>query len=376
MNHAHNTQAQRHRSTARRLTVAIGMAVAVGVTLSACSLSPNAASSGSNTLTVATWKGYGADLPWVAADFEKQTGATVKFQYIDSEANQLQLVSKANGSIDVALPNIQYLGTGIDQGIFQSLDTAKLTNYPNIYPDLANRAELRKDGKLYGLPWTWGSTGLFYDGSKISPTPDSLSVLWDPKYAGQIALIDDPTVLIPITALYLGEDPQNPDMSKVTPALQALKRNAKLIYSSTDDLAKAVTSGSIVAGIANASAIGGMIASKVSGSENFKYEVPKEGAVGWIDNWAISANTKNLDLAYKWLNYMTSDEFLSKWANSAADASPTPANKLVVDALLPATLQRLQATPDTISSLALQLPAPAARIQSWVDAWTQVKAGS
>jgi hypothetical protein len=47
-----------------------------------------------------------------------------------------------------------------------------------------------------------------------------------------------------------------------------------------------------------------------------------------------------------------------------------------VASLEPATLDRLQANPDKISSLALQLPQPADRLQSWVDAWTQVKAGS
>ncbi|HEV7184831.1 MAG TPA: extracellular solute-binding protein [Leifsonia sp.] len=376
MNISRRIKGQRSRSIARRLTVGVGIAVAAAAALSACSLSPSSAGGGSNTLTVAIWKGYGADLPWVATEFKKETGATIKFQYIDSEANQLQLVSKANGAIDVALPNIQYIGTGIQQGIFHPLDTSKLTNYPDIYSQLSGRKEIRKGSDLYGIPWTWGSTGLFYDSSKVTPTPDSLSVLWDPKYKGQIALIDDPTVLVPITALYLGEDPQNPDMAKVTPALQKLKDNAKLTYSSTDDLAKAIASGSVVAGIGNSDGVGGLIAGHVTGATNFKYEIAKEGAVGWIDNWAISAKTKNLDLAYKWLNYMTSKQFLGTWTDDPADASPAPANKKVVASLKSTTLDRLQANPNKISSLALQLPEPAARLQSWVDAWTQVKAGS
>jgi spermidine/putrescine-binding protein len=367
---------QRRRSIAARMLGLAGVTVITVGALTSCSLSPGSSGSSDNTLTVAIWKGYGADLPWVAKDFKKETGATLKFQYIDSEANELQLVKKANGAIDVALPNIQYIGTGIDEGIFHQLDTKKLTNYTGIYTQFAERKEIRKSGKLYGIPWTWGSTGLFYNSSKITPTPDSLSVLWNPKYKGQVALIDDPTVLIPITALYLGEDPQNPDMAKVTPALKELKSNAKLTYSSTDDLAKAISSGSVVAGIANSDAIGGLISTNTAGATDFKYEVPKEGAVGWIDNWAISAKTKHLDLAYKWLNYMTGKKFLGTWANTPSEASPAPANQAVVASLQAATLTRLQAEPQKISQLALQLPEPAARLQSWVDAWTQVKAGS
>ncbi|GAA4156596.1 extracellular solute-binding protein [Leifsonia shinshuensis] len=373
MNRSHGSTGRRRRSRIVLATLAAGAAVAVG--LAGCSLSPSTAGTGSDTLTVATWKGYGADLSWVAAEFKKETGATVKYQFIDSEASELQLVSKANGAIDVALPNIQYIGQGIDQGLFHSLDTAKLTNYSDIYPEFSGRKEIRKGGDLYGIPWTWGSSGVFYDSAKVSPA-DSLGVLWDPKYKGRIALFDDPTVLVPLTALYLGEDPQNPDMAKITPALQKLKDNAKLLYSSSDDLAKAIASGSVVAGTGDSGSLGSLFASKAAGTAGFTYEIPKEGAVGWIDNWAIAAKTQHLDLAYKWLNYMTSPAFLAKWANTPADASPAPANKSVVDSLPAATMDRLQANPDKISSLALQLPQPADRLQSWVDAWTQVKAGS
>ncbi|MEY9853136.1 spermidine/putrescine-binding protein [Leifsonia sp. EB41] len=374
MNRPHSISGRRRRSR-RALAIVAAGAAAVAVGLTGCSLSPSTASGG-NTLTVATWKGYGADLPWAAAEFKKETGATVKYEFIDSESSELQLLKKANGAIDVALPNIQYIGQGIDQGLFHSLDSSKLTNYKDLYPEFSGRTEIRKDGDLYGVPWTWGSSGVFYDSAKVSPATDSLGVLWDPKYKGQIALFDDPTVLVPLTALYLGEDPQNPDMAKVTPALQKLKDNAKLLYSSSDDLAKAVASGSVVAGTGDSGSLGSLIASKAAGTENFRYEIPKEGAVGWIDNWAIAAKTQHLDLAYTWLNFMTSPSFLAKWANTPADASPAPANKSVVDSLPASTMNRLQANPDKISRLALQLPEPADRLQSWVDAWTQVKAGS
>ncbi|WGD37224.1 extracellular solute-binding protein [Lysinibacter sp. HNR] len=365
--------ARQHRPTVRRVLSVLGAAVTAMVALAACSLSPGETNDDS-TLTIAVWKGYGADLPWVGADFKEKTGATLKFQYIDSEANMLQMVEKANGSIDVALPNIQYIGHGIDRELFHELDTARLQNFADIYPDFSGRNEIRRDGKLYGLPWTWGSAGLFCDSVQVAGPCDTLGVLWDPQYKGKIALIDDPTVLIPITALYLGLDPQNPDLDAITPALQELKENAKMTYSSSDDLVKAITSGAVVAGIGNSDTIGNLLASGVPGAENITYSVAKEGAVGWIDNWSISAKTKKLDLAYEWLNYMTGKEFLSTWAETPEDESPAPANKAVVDGFTPETDQRLQANTDKISQLALQLPQPEERMQSWVDAWTQVKA--
>jgi spermidine/putrescine-binding protein len=357
-----------------RFPALLAATAAAALALAGCSLSPggNSASGSGGTLTVGIWKGYGADLPWVATQFKKETGASLKFVYIDSEQNLLDLMKQANGGIDVGLPNIQYIGAGINEGLFHPLDTSKLTNYNDIYPQFSSLKELRTGGNVYGIPWTWGSTGLFYN-DKVFPTaPTSLSVLWNSQYQGKIALIDDPTVEIPITALYLGENPQQPDISKVQPALQKLKNNAKLLYSSTDDLAKAISSGTVDLGIANSDTTGGIIG---SGQPDLKYTIPQQGAVGWIDTWAISAKTKNLGLAYKWLNYMTGSEFLTQWADTPADASPAPANEKVVASLNQSVRTRLQTYPNKISSLALQLPEPAATLQSWVNAWQTVKAG-
>ncbi|WP_336697694.1 ABC transporter substrate-binding protein [Curtobacterium sp. USHLN213] len=356
-----------------RLVGAAAVVATAALALSGCSLSSSSASSDdADTLTVGIWKDYGADLPWVAKQFKAETGATLKFQYIDSEENLLQLMDKANGGIDVALPNVQYIGKGIEQGLFHELDTSKLTNYDDIYSRFRDLDEIRRDGKLYGIPWTWGSTGVFYDTKDYPTAPTSISTLWDAAAAGKVAVTDDATVLVPSAALYLGEDPQNPDMTKVKKALEELKANTKVTYSSTSDLAKSISSGSVSIGIANSDGIGGMIG---GGQGDLAYTVPKEGAVGWIDNWAISAKTKHLSLAYKWLDYMTGSTFLTKWANTPADAAPAPANEKVVDSLSADTKTRLQADPSSIDRLAIQLPVPAARLQEWTDTWQEVKAG-
>ena len=359
------------RRTALTRVFAVGTVLtAAALALSGCSLSP-ASSTTAETLTIGIWKGYGADLPWVAKAFKKETGATIKFQYIDSEQNLIDLMQKSKGGIDVGLPNVQYVGQGIDKGVFHALDTSKLTNYKNIYASFSGLSELRKGGDLYGIPWTWGSTGLFYSAKAFPTAPTSLSVLSNPKYKGKTALIDDPNVEVPIAALELGQNAQKPNMTTVTPELQKLKDNSKLLYSSTDDLAKAISNGSVVAGIGNSDTIGGIAAS----NPDLKYTIASNGAVGWIDNWTMSADTTKVALAYKWINYMTSSAFLKKWADTPSDASPAPANESVVESLSAATRTRLQTYPDKISDLALQLPEPDATLQSWQDAWTKVKAG-
>lgn len=360
--------------TGSRLVAALALTATSAIALAGCSLSPasSTSSSGAQTLTVGIWKGYGADLPFVAKDFKAETGATLKFVYIDSEQNLLDLMGKAKGGIDVGLPNMQYIGPGIDSGLFAPLDTAKLTNYDDIYSTFTDVSVLHKDGNLYGIPWTYGSTGLFYNTKTFPTAPTSLSVLFDKKYAGKTALTDDATVEVPTAALYAGQDPQKPDMATLEPTLQALKDNAKLLYSSTDDLSKAIASGTVDVGIANSDGIGGIIG---AGQANLGYTIPKEGAVGWIDNWTISAKSSKSALAYKWLNYMTSSKFFATWTATPSYAAPAPANEKAVESLNADVQTRLQANPDKISTLALQLPQTTDTLQSWQDTWLKVKAG-
>jgi spermidine/putrescine-binding protein len=368
LSHAHLTPSGR---SSARILGGLTAASLVAVTLTGCGLSGEAESSEA-TLTVATWKGYGADLPWVAEEFEKETGATIRFQYIDSLDNMLELVEEADGAIDVALPNLQYLQAGIDRDLFAPLDIEQLTNYDDIYPELADRAELRRDGALYAIPWAWGSTGLFYDSTKVAEPPTSWSVLWDDVYAGRMGLADDPTILAPIAALHVGQDPDTVEGDAVAAPLRELAGKAQLTYTSNDDLAKALSSGSAVVGVGYSSNIGSMIA---SGMSNLRYTIPQEGGIGWVDSWAISAKSDQRELAYEWLNFMTGPEYLTRWASDAEAFSPAPANAAALAELDAATLERLQADPAGLADLHLQLPQPEARLQSWIQAWQEAKAG-
>lgn len=360
------------KNISERPLVVLAAGIIAASALASCGIGTSADGDTAPTLTVATWKGYGADLPWVAQEFKKETGANLRFQYIDSEQNMLQLVERSNGAIDVALPNLQYLKSGVDKGLFAPLDTSKLTNYANVYPALSSRTELRVNDKLYAVPWVWGSSGIFYNADKISASPTSWSDLWSPTVKGKVALYDDSTILAPIAGMHLGEDPNNPEMTKVGPALKSLAASTKLVFASADDLAKALSSGSVDIGVTDAGMVGSLAQSGVA---NLKFVLPKEGGMGWVDNWAIVEKSRQHDLGYQWLNFMTSPDVLARWANDPEAGAPTPANSVAISKLVPKTRERLQTDPTKLAELHLQLPLPPARLQSWADAWQQAKAG-
>ena len=47
------------------------------------------------------------------------------------------------------------------------------------------------------------------------------------------------------------------------------------------------------------------------------YMAPQEGAIGWIDGWAMTKPAKNVEAAYEWLNYVHTPEASAKVAEGS-----------------------------------------------------------
>lgn len=74
-----------------------------------------------------------------------------------------------------------------------------------------------------------------------------------------------------------------------------------------------------------------------------QFQAPKEGAIAWLDGWAMPAAAQNVDQAYAWLDYLYRPETAAKLADGAAgnpvvlgaDALMSPVSKKLLDAAYP-----------------------------------------
>lgn len=322
------------------------------------------------TLTVANWKGYGSDADYGAKAFEAKYGCTVKHVYFTSLEEMLTLLKTGGmGTIDVILPNSQYIKTANDEGLIQPIDVSKISTYGKLMESLTSFADANgDDGSVYAVPWTWGTTSLGYNPDALGKEVTSWSALWDSENAGKVGLFDDFNTEIMITALYLGEDPYNPDLDKVKEALLALKSNTKTFWASYDDFIKPYTAGEIT--------IGNMwtgIASQLkSANEPVSYVYPDEGTIGWTDFWSIAKDAPNYELALKWIEYMTDIEFQTAFATD--ENAHCPVNNQVLDSLTDEQKQILWIYPEAPENIVLQASQSEAERQAWLDLWNEVKA--
>src|SRR5262245_28182704 len=179
----------------------IGAAVAAVIGL-AGTPKPAAAA---NEIRVLNWQGYGTDEPWAVAMFEKMTGYKVVHDYFNSEQEMLTKLRTAPGSYDVVLVNCTFVPQAVSEGLIQPIDTSKITHFADLTPSLRDSPLFVHDGKHWAISWVWGVTAAAYNKDKVKPAPDSLAVLWDPKYAGRVTLRDDAWEAVQWAALALGE---------------------------------------------------------------------------------------------------------------------------------------------------------------------------
>ncbi len=327
------------------------------------------------TLTVVSWQNYGADDPGTLQTFEQMTGATVKPVYFTSEDDLLQMLRTGGiGKIDVLLPNLEYVQPAAAQSLIQPIDTGRIRTWSDLEPRFRDDPSIRKDGKVYAVPWVQGATSLAVNPDAVKPAPTSWDILWDPASKGKVGFFDDPTTAVMTAALYLGDNPQHPDLARVRQALLDLKKNVKLFWSSADDWNKAYTTGAITMG----NLWSGLAGTLKTNGHAVDFILPKQGTVLWGDTWAIAKDAPHQDLAYAWVNFVTSPEYFVEWITHPGPNQElaVPVNGTAVKALPPAAANRLLAAQliEYGGPVALQTGVPPASLKQWTQLWEEVKA--
>jgi spermidine/putrescine transport system substrate-binding protein len=325
-----------------------------------------------DVLRVLNWQGYGSDESWALDQFEQLYGVKVEHDYITSEEELLTKMRTSPGVYDVVLPNIAYLKIAMDEGLLDPIDTSKLDNWDSLLDRFKSLESIRQGSDVYGVPWTWGATAMVYNSEVYPDGFDSWNVFWDEQYAGQIGWWDsyeDSTVLVGIE---LGDPtPYSPDdLDAVQAKMRELMPNVRTLWTSEDEFDKLFANGDINMGVFWS---GSAARAKNAMGLPMEFIIPKEGAIGWIDTWAIAKDAPNPEAAYKFIDYMISADFYVKWDTEVG--APTPTSQATLDGLPEDSFNRaVMGNPEVVSRLIWMETVPENERQQWNQIWEEVKA--
>ena len=259
------------------------------------------------TLRVLTWPGY-ADADLVKA-FELKTGSKVEVTTIDSDDVMWQKLNKNKaGDFDVFAVNTAELQRYIQAGLAVPVQTANIPNTARQLPrfrDLKGIPGLVHGNKVYAIPYTYSEMGLIFDKQQVKPAPTSIRVLWEPRYQGKVLLYNGGSHNFSLAAQALGDKSPyqiaNSEWTAAVDQLISLRRNAQGFYTQPEESVEMFKNGHAAIMFANYGSQQVQLLKRAG--IDVGYVVPQEGALAWLDCWAITRGAKNPQLAEAWINF-------------------------------------------------------------------------
>jgi putative spermidine/putrescine transport system substrate-binding protein/spermidine/putrescine transport system substrate-binding protein len=258
-----------------------------------------------------TWEGY-AD-PLFIKGFEEQYGVKVTATYFGSSDELVAKLKGGGGStFDVISPSSDVAAYLIREGLVAPINLDRIPNYANLVDKLKNMDDVKKDGKVFGIPFTWGPDSLIYDADAVKTPPDSWNVFWDPQYKGKVSIWDDISNIYLIGQM-MGLDAQDQSalynmtedqLAEAKKKLIELKPQIRKYWATGGELNDLFSNKEIVL------AVGWPLTPTTVNAtgRNLKETIPKEGITGWIDRLMVVNASKNKELAETYINYVTGEE--------------------------------------------------------------------
>lgn len=349
-------------------------------------LLPLPTSAQDNVVNVYNWSDYVGE--GVLDDFTKETGIEVVYDVYDSmEMMETKLLAGGSG-YDIIVPTDRNLQRLIEAGVVRKLDKAKIPNLQFQWEEIRKELESYDPGTEHSTNYMWGTTGIGYNVDKINERMpdapvDSWAMIFDPEIVAKFAdcgvhLLDSPDDMIPSALNYLGLDPDSKDSEDIRKAgelLKSIRPSIQKFHSS--EYINALANGDICLAVGYS---GDVLqardrAAEAANDVTVEYSIPKEGALIWLDSFAIPADAPHPENALAFINFMLTPEIAARNSNYVFYANGNKASQEFLDeeVLDDPAIYPAEETVDKLFTTSVSSP----RVQrEMTRMWTEVKTGS
>ncbi len=256
-------------------------------------------------LTVSNWPGYiDPGKNGSVAEFEEQTGATVK--YIEDINSNLQFFGKVqpeleagDSSRDIIVVTDWMAKRMYDLGYLQEINPDDIsTVLDTLSPQFESEGSYDPDHK-FSIPWQGGMTGLWVINGEADDVT-SVNDLFDPKYKGRVTVLDEMRDTVPLVMRADGVDMANATKEDWLAAIDKVGKavdSGQIRKVTGNEYTEDLTSGNVVA------SVGWSGDAYLIGRDDVEWRRPDEGCNLWFDMMAIPAGAPNTAAALEFMNF-------------------------------------------------------------------------
>jgi spermidine/putrescine transport system substrate-binding protein len=256
-----------------------------------------AENSSEKVLNVYNWSTYIA--PEALAQFQKANNVKIKYDTYDSNENLYAKLKPGNPGYDVVFPGDYMVRRMVSEDMLEKIDLSQVPNMKNLDPKFVNPSY--DPGNLHSLPYQWGTMGIGYNIQKTGGEIDSWKAMFDPKYQGKVAWLDDVRYTMGVVLMYLGLDPNTKVAGEINKAKDFILQHKDMIKAFAPDTGQNLLDQGEVDLTFEWS---GDIFQVMEENKKLRYAIPKEGTIIWTDNMVIPKGAPHKELAEQFINFV------------------------------------------------------------------------
>lgn len=276
-----------------------------------------------DTLRLLNWDDYLSEhvlTQWQAS------GHDIESVLIDNdETRDAVLLNSADNLIDLAVIDETVSKQFGNEGRLVEVSEANVPSLAHVEPFWRERCG------NYAVPYLWGTLGIAYRADKVTPAPTSWHDLLQPDDAlkGHIGMMDDHVDMLAPALFANGHSLNSENEAELKQAFATLRQQAPHIL--TYEYPITYLGNSPNAGQLHMAMVYGgdqySMNLKTGPKIQWKYVVPEEGTILWVDCIAVTTSSDNQVLALEFLDFINRPAIAAQSAEDLYFATPNAAAK-------------------------------------------------
>lgn len=264
----------------------------------------------SKKLYIFNWTYYTPDS--VIEKFEKEYGVDVDYSVFASNEEMYAKLQAGGSGYDIVFPSADYVTIMAKVGMLQKIDKSKIRNYRNIDPDVLKRSDY-DPGNEYSVPYYMGASGIAVNKKTVKNYERSWAIFSRPDLKGRMCMLDDMREVMGDALKMMGKSVNAIDEKTVMEAGDIVSRLWKpnLLKFDAEAFGKSFAQGEVSVAQGYAEVIFGEL--EESRWDEVDFFIPQEGGPLFIDSMVILKDSKNLDLAYKFIDFIHRPEIYAEF---------------------------------------------------------------
>jgi spermidine/putrescine transport system substrate-binding protein len=236
-------------------------------------------------------------------EFEEKYNVKVNQDAFDSNETMYAKI-QSGASYDLIQPSDYMVEIMIQQGMLEKLDRANIPNLDKVNMTIKDTPYDPKGE--YSVIYMYGITGIAYNEKHVKTAPTGWKDLWNADYKDHVALLKDSREALGMSLIKNGYSNNTEDANELKTAAEDLKKLKVMTNPlvDTDTIKdKFMSEDAWIGTLWSGDAVFTQKENK-----DVKYMIPKEGATIFADTFAIPKNSKNKELAEKFINFMLEED--------------------------------------------------------------------